>query len=218
MVGRSGKVFENLGALSTKNNLFAIHRAMEELKPQRTLEIGLAYGGSCLVFLDGHRKLGNSRELRHIAIDPFQAQEWDDTGLMLAEKAGLDAYLDFRPQFSSIVLPALLDSGQTFDLVYIDGSHLFEDVFIDFYYVMRLLSPQGVVLFDDSSDAHVKKVIAFVNTNMSHCLEPYDVSKWRENGADARYKAAKMLGKLQLTGYRRIGEADRKWDAPLSKF
>ena len=217
-VGRSGKVFDELSALSTRNNLTTLYRAIEEFKPQRTLEIGLAYGGSCLVFLDGHRRLGHSPEARHVAIDPFQAESWDDTALMFAEKAGLDAYLDFRSQYSGLVLPRLLEDEQNFDLAYVDGSHLFEDVFVDFYFIARLLSPGGVVFFDDSSDAHVKKVLAFINANMSHCLEPHDISRFRDNGADLRYKAAKVLGKRQLTAYRKIGDAHRKWNSPMAKF
>ena len=37
-----------------------------------------------------------------------------------------------------------------------------------------------LVFFDDSSDVHVKKVLAFIDANMSHCLEPHDISRFRE--------------------------------------
>ena len=37
---------------------------------------------------------------------------------------------------------------------YIDGSHLFEDVFVDAY-LQSGYSPKGVVAFDNSSSPHV---------------------------------------------------------------
>ena len=42
-VGQSGRVFDQLGALSTVNNLQALRALMLERRPARTLEVGLAY-------------------------------------------------------------------------------------------------------------------------------------------------------------------------------
>jgi hypothetical protein len=77
-VGRSGKVFTNLGSNSTLNNLKFIQRIMQERLPQRTLEIGLALGASTLVFCAEHQKLGRDGAKQHTAIDPFQARVWYD--------------------------------------------------------------------------------------------------------------------------------------------
>jgi hypothetical protein len=74
-----------------------------------------------------------------MALDPFQKGAWDDSGLVAVERAGLSDFLDFRPEFSSLLLPRLVEHGDRFDLIYVDGSHLFEDVFIDAYYTSRLL-------------------------------------------------------------------------------
>ena len=150
MIGRSGKVFEEVPALSSINNLFTIRSLCLELKPKRTLEVGFCFGGSGLVFTTSHRDLGFAPQRQHMALDPFQSSVWDDSGLLGIERAGLQGYLDFRPAFSCIVLPRLLSEKAVFDLVYIDGSHLFEDVFVDAYFVSKLLSAGGIVLFDDS--------------------------------------------------------------------
>ena len=45
---------------------------------------------------------------------------------------------------------AWLDKGERFDMIYIDGSHEFDEVFVDAYYSYRLLSPGGIMLLDDS--------------------------------------------------------------------
>jgi predicted O-methyltransferase YrrM len=218
-VGRSGKTFESLVALSSDNNLRTLRRLMCELKPKRTLEVGLSFGGSGLVFTSSHRDNGNPPSRQHIAIDPFQDSVWDDCGLVAIEKSDLAGYLDFRKAFSSIELPKLVSEESRFDLIYIDGSHLFEDVFIDAYYSMRLLADGGVVTFDDSSNQHVRKVIRFLRTNCASGLQEIDLGLYRrDDGASLRYRTAKMLGRVQLTGFRRTGKVDRNWDSPYIRF
>jgi hypothetical protein len=58
-IGRSGKVFDNLGSNSTLNNLLFIRRTMQGRKPAGTLEIGLAFGASTLVFAWDDRERSN---------------------------------------------------------------------------------------------------------------------------------------------------------------
>ena len=72
IVGKSGKVFERLGALSSYNNLLILRHLMLTLNPKRTLEIGLGFGGSALVFASTHRDLHHTACAQHIAVDPFQ--------------------------------------------------------------------------------------------------------------------------------------------------
>lgn len=51
--------------------------------------------------------------------------------------------------YSSAVLPRLLDEGEHFDLVFIDGSHAYADVVTDSQFGWRLLKPGGVLIWDD---------------------------------------------------------------------
>jgi predicted O-methyltransferase YrrM len=219
MTGRSGKRFEELGALSTTNNLHMLRRLQLELKAGRTLEIGLSFGASCLMFTATHREISGRAGRQHMALDPFQTEAWDDSGLLAVERAGLSDYLDFRPQFSSLVLPRLVENGEQFDLIYVDGSHLFEDVFIDAYYTARLLSEGGVVAFDDCRDAHVLKVIEFIRRNLPKALEEVDLSPFRaDQGKSIKYRAARMMGRTQMRAFRRIGALSRPWNAPFHNF
>ena len=71
-VGRSGKAFTNLGSNSTLNNLKFIQRIMQERLPQRTLEIGLAFGASTLVFCAEHQKLGRDGAKNTLPLIPFK--------------------------------------------------------------------------------------------------------------------------------------------------
>lgn len=50
---------------------------------------------------------------------------------------------------SSDVLPRLIAGGKTYDMVFIDGSHVSSDVAIDGILSYLLLKPGGVMVFDD---------------------------------------------------------------------
>lgn len=218
-VGKSGRVFSDLGALSTLNNLYVLRHLMMEFKPKRTLEIGLCFGGSGLVFTSTHQELGNMPSSQHTALDPFQTIAWDDSGVAAIEHAGLADYFDFRSAFSAHELPQLISEGSRFDLIYVDGSHLFEDVFLDAYFSLRLLTPSGIVAFDDACDPHVAKVLKFLRRNFSDFIEEIDLSSHRlDRGQSFRYRIAKMLGRTQMRAFRVTGHPERKWDASFVDF
>lgn len=217
-VGRSGRVFDQLGALSTANNLQVLRALMEESRPLRTLEVGLGFGGSALTFAATHRELGHAPSKQHIVLDPFQQTVWDDAALAAIDRAGLADYVDFRPQFSSIELAKLSAEDARFGLIYIDGSHVFEDVFIDAYFSFRMLEHRGVAVFDDCTIDHVAKVLAFVNANWNGWIAEIDVSKYRADGASLKYQAARRLGRVQLRAFTRTGTDARPWDVPLQPF
>lgn len=208
MVGRSGKIYEGLPALSTINNLAIIRNLFMAFKPERTLEIGFGYAGSGLVMAASHRDLGRKAAHQHTAIDPYQKTWCDDCGVIAFEKASLDGYLDLHYSFSWYALSDLAKQQRSFDFVYIDGSHLFEDVFVDSYFVNLLLKEQGMVLFDDSVNPHVKKVLRFIDRNFSSSYKRENFERFRlDLGNSLRYRFAKVLGKVQLTVYRKMGSA-----------
>ena len=119
----------------------------------------------------------------------------------------------------AIALPALLGTSLRVGLAYVDGSHLVEDVLVDAYFVTRLLIDGGVVAFDDCSDPHVGKVIAFLRANGGDGLAEFDLRRFRpDDGRPMRYRLARMLGRTQLTAFRRVGTVERPWNAPFRNF
>lgn len=217
-VGQSGRVFESLDSLSTVNNLAVLRALMMERRPTRTLEVGLAYGGSALTIASSHQDCGAAAGRQHVAVDPFQLSGWDNAAVAAMDRAGLTGYLDLRTQLSSIALASLAAEGAAFGLIYVDGSHLFEDVFVDAYFGLRLLEEGGVILFDDCTIDHVAKVLSFVNANWSGWTQEIDLSRHREDGGSLKYQAAKSLGKIQLRAFTRTGHDSRAWDVPLRRF
>jgi predicted O-methyltransferase YrrM len=221
--GQSGRVFEGLGALSTANNLEVLRNFMMERRPVRSLEVGLSFGGSALTIAASHRDLGHAPNHQHTALDPYQTTTgesgWDSAGLVAIHQAGLAGFVDFRPQHSAIGLAQLVAEKAAFGLIYVDGSHLFDDVFVDAYFAFRLLDHDGVVMFDDSSIDHVAKVLSFVRANWAGWTEEVDLSAFRADGGKSlRYRVGGWFGRRQLRAFRRTGEDSRLWDAPLQPF
>lgn len=219
LVGKSGKSFDNLGSRSTFNNLVVLRNLFLALKPARTLEIGLAFGASSLIFTESHRELNRPPQKQHVAIDPFQSDYWDACGLMVNERAGLGGYLELVERYSCFELPALAQKNLKFGLVYVDGSHQFEDVFVDFYFINRLVEDGGIVAFDDSSDRQVAKVLRFIDANLNSGWERVDLAPFRADGGKSlKWRVGGLLGKQQLVAYKKIGNGLRNADDAFKQF
>ncbi|SEQ78293.1 Methyltransferase domain-containing protein [Loktanella sp. DSM 29012] len=219
MTGRTGKRIET-HSLSTRRNIEVISEIMRVEKPAKTLEIGLALGASALTITSAHRNLGPAGIRMHYAIDPFQDTVWDGCGELNVDLAGLSEYMKTLNKFSASALPQMIDEGLSFDFIYIDGSHLFEDVFVDIYFSARVMTKGGLMLLDDCSDAHVRKAIGFVQKNMAHTLQEIDLSPFQHRSRldKIKHKIAKKLGRTQLRAFRSIGDPVRPWNAPLKPF
>ncbi len=213
LIGRTGKKFNQAVSASTVNNLIAIQSFLKTEHPKRTLEVGLAFGASCLLIADYHRTAsmpGGS----HIAIDPFQDTVWDGVARLKLEKSALTPWVKILTKPSSIALAQLLAEDTRIDLIYVDGSHLFEDVFVDVFYAWKLLNDKGLLLLDDSNDSNVRKVVEFIRKNLAENLQEVQVL------SDSTFKrlAKKLTGKQQLTVFRRVGAAEREWNAKFVNF
>ena len=215
--GRSGKVFEGLAAVSSFNTLITLRNLYLSLEPRRSLEVGLCFGASALLFTGSYRASGRLPNRQHVALDPFQSSVWDDAGLCQVESAGLAPFLDFRSVYSRVELPRLLEEGAQFDLIYVDGSHLFEDVFVDAFYSCRLLAEGGVVAFDDCSDPHVGKVIRFLQRNCRDGLSELNLESYRA-GRSFRYRFGRLLGRVQMRAFRSVGRSRSRLGRSFPQF
>lgn len=142
--------------------LYSLVRA---LRPSVTLEVGMANGLSTLFIAQALRENGHGR---HIAIDPFQLSDWGGAGLTLLQNAGLDSLVNLIQKPSHQAIPELEQAGITAQLVFIDGSHLFDYVMADFLGADRVLEPGGLMAFDDSDWPSIVQVIRFVLANRAY--------------------------------------------------
>jgi predicted O-methyltransferase YrrM len=212
----SGQEIEITG-LSTLGNIRAIRELILQERCTRTLEVGLAYGASALTFL-ATLKEASPDDFHHSAIDPFQRKAWRGSSLKVIADEGFSDRFTFYEGYSSLVLPDLIRKGASFDLIYVDGSHLFEDVFLDFYFSAKLLKDGGLLLFDDCRDRHVLKVIKFIKSNYTEFLAEMDYRAVDDPHKPLIKKWGNALGIRQLCGFRKVAEPPRKWDSPLANF
>jgi predicted O-methyltransferase YrrM len=150
-----------VGANISQANSDALTRFVASRRPSMVIEIGMAYGVSTLSILMG---LEQTPEARLISIDPYVG--WP-TGLVVAQhqitRAGLAAQHSHINDFSHLALPRILDSGVRPELIYIDGDHSFDAVFVDFFYADKLLAEGGVVAFNDVGWRSVHRVIKHIS-------------------------------------------------------
>ncbi len=136
----------------------------------RTMEIGLAYGLSTLYICDGLIRSGRP-DARHLALDPFQATRFANCGLQVLREAGVASLVEHLDEISQIALPAFLKEDRQFDLAFVDGNHRFDSVFLDLFYLGRLLPKGGVVFVDDYNLPGIHRAVSFYLSNLNWRIE-----------------------------------------------
>lgn len=162
-----GKQFAHGQTLVTRHTGSLLYHLIREYQPERCLEVGMAYGLSALHICQALSENGKGT---HVAIDPLQDSRFKSIGLLNIERAGFRDIFSFHQQRSDDALAALVAQGASFDLAFIDGSHLFDYVIVDFLYVDRMLAKNGLIVFDDLWMPAVRKAVSFVLRNRAYEL------------------------------------------------
>ena len=139
-----------------------IYELCRRVKPAKTLEIGFAYGVSTLYFLAAIKANGAGH---HTAVDPFEITHWHGIGLTKVKEVGMENHLRFIPAMSYAAFVDLVREGQKFEVIFIDGGHLFDNAFMDFTLGDLACPKGGHILIHDPWMASVSKVVAFIEKN-----------------------------------------------------
>ncbi len=163
-----------------------IHDLCRQLKPKKTIEIGLAYGFSTIYILAALHENGIGS---HIAIDPHQAA-YHEIGIRQPEKVNMAAAFSLMSQMS---VPALVDlqrKGEHFEIIFIDGNHRFDDVLVDFMLSAEVCAIGGHIILDDMWMPAVQKAVSFARTNRNDFVEiptpVANIAAFRKTGEDTR--------------------------------
>ncbi len=136
----------------------------------RTIEIGLAYGFSALYICDA-LAAGGQAGARHVVLDPFQPTRFANCGLQTLEEAGVRDLVEYHEEMSQIALPAFVKEGRQFDFAFVDGNHRFDAVFLDLFYLGRLVRAGGAIMLDDYNLPGIKRAVSFYLTNLGWTVE-----------------------------------------------
>lgn len=181
-----GKVKKLTDAVDPYEGYF-LYGSIIENNYTNVLEIGMANGMSAIYicsaldFLNSKSKLKfketslermnfkeNSFSLT--SIDPFQKVQWENTGLQTLKDAGLEKYHTLIENLDYLALPKLLKEIKEgkrpkFDLILIDGNHLFDYTVLDFFFAVKLLRVGGMIILDDIKHENTGKGYKYIKTN-----------------------------------------------------
>ncbi len=128
----------------------------------KTIETGFGLGFSTVAIMQA---TGNAS---HIAIDPYEC-------IYVHGEANVKKHIpDYQTRFthfkqrSEIALPKLVEiQKEQFDFALIDGGHLFDHAFLDFFYLAQLVKPSGHIAIHDIWMKSIRKLREFILANRS---------------------------------------------------
>jgi hypothetical protein len=63
---------------------------------------------------------------------------------------GLDGLATLATERSQLALPRLISHQFVADAAFVDGSHIFHNVFVDLCFLREIVRPGGLIVLDDS--------------------------------------------------------------------
>jgi predicted O-methyltransferase YrrM len=145
------------------------------------LEVGLAYGSSALAIGEALVQNG-AAGISHVMIDPYQESSFANAGWKTLQSAGLGAGCRLISEPSSIALARLVSEGFSADAAFVDGSHRFHEVFVDLYYLRKLVRPGGLIVLDDAEWPSVGTALRYFDVNLG----------WRRESISGRLQARRL--------------------------
>jgi predicted O-methyltransferase YrrM len=138
---------------------------------ETVVEVGLAYASSALAIGEALITVEPSHP-QHVVIDPFQESAWSNVGWDLLRSAGLDAIATLMLAPSSIALAQLATEGLIADAAFVDGSHRFHEVFVDLYFLRKIVRPGGLIILDDNWAPSVRTAARYYEHNLGWIAIP----------------------------------------------
>lgn len=136
------------------------------------VEIGLAYGSSALAIAEALVSSATDGAA-HVIIDAFQGH-FHDAGWNAIVAAGLTGVCSLRRERSQLALPRLVAEGTVADAAFVDGSHLFHNVFVDLTFLGELVRPGGLIVLDDCGWLSVATAVRYFEVNVGWRLIKID--------------------------------------------
>ncbi len=135
------------------------------VKPDLSIETGLAYGFSTLPILDAMEEHNYGH---HIAIDPGQMQLWEGIALTAVDQLGFSKRFTWMEARSDRALPKLIEERKRVQFVFFDGLHTLDAILTDFFLADQMLDIDGMLVFNDMWLPAVRTVATFFVTNMEN--------------------------------------------------
>jgi predicted O-methyltransferase YrrM len=139
--------------------------------PRTVIEIGLAYGNSALAIAEALLSTATVG-VRHLIIDAYQSVAFASAGWQQIQSAGVDGMCELIEEPSQYALPRLATAGFRVDAAFIDGSHIFHNVFVDLYFISQMIRPEGLVVLDDCEWPSVAIAVSYYKRYLGWAPQP----------------------------------------------
>lgn len=136
------------------------------------IEVGLGYGSSALAIGEALVSQGQE-EVRHLIIDAHQ-HTYGNVGWEAITAAGLGDVCTLLTDRSQLALARLVTEGFVADAAFVDGSHIFHDVFVDLCFLRELVRPGGMIVLDDCRWPSVATAVRYFELNTGWQPEAID--------------------------------------------
>ena len=141
-----------------------------EARADVVIEIGLAYGSSALAISEA-LVAQDRQNARHIIVDAYQ-DLFQNVGWEAIVSAGLGDRCTLVAERSDLALPRLLADGMVADAAFVDGSHIFHNVFVDLHFLRQLVRPGGLIVLDDCQWPSVATAVRYFEVNTAWQSQP----------------------------------------------
>lgn len=68
----------------------------------------------------------------------------------------------------------LVEDGFLADAAFVDGSHIFHNVFVDLYFLREIVRPRGLVILDDCNYSSLATAVRYFEVNAGWLQRPID--------------------------------------------
>ena len=171
--GFDGKLHEMDGITKiTVSQVKRMAELHEEIRPDLSIETGLAYGFSTLPILDAMNRLAYGH---HVSIDPTHVSHWHGIALNAARELGFSDRFTFVDQPSNQAFSDLIVQRKRAQFIFLDGDHFFEAVICDVCLSDKLLDVGGILILNDLWLPAIRSVVSYITQNFTHyrvCSEP----------------------------------------------
>jgi len=121
-IDRKGELHDIKRSSLRRSEALTLAALVYDLRPEKSIEIGLAEGGSCVAISASRRHL--QLFAPHVVLDPFQETLTEEAGLIELKRLGLQDAIIWYPERSESFLHNQWERGGTdFDFAFVDGGH-----------------------------------------------------------------------------------------------
>lgn len=194
-------------SVSYRQGMF-LARKMSQYRPRTVVEVGFGYGVSALWI-----QQADTPPKRHIIVDPdLKSRDRNSPLYMcLTKRTGVRFEGGMTSQE---FLAGMLRNKQKADMIFIDGSELFDSVMTDLYFATKILNTHGIVIIRNLWNTPVRKAVLFYLKNLPYVAEdcpPF--SRWvmRHVPMGGEIVFRLFHRRMDLCVLRITGRDDRPW-------